>query len=359
MPLHLRPFPRYSRLAFGSVVDALPVTRDGITGLPMGTLPGESRDCFAQLEVRRHVNGATCRGICGLLPYAAFLDGSVKPHEATLHERLRRQERLVVADGGALGKPVLLTVPSLADWWEKQDRTYRPSDDFLGFAGDNNHYTLRDYLPVAKRSATNAAPSDLPLDVPGPLVIADGHHRAETHARLGERGVPGFSHVPVCLIGADELHIGVFARVIAATGVEVMFKRLRHHFRVEPIDRPLAPVAVGQWLLRYQDRCYRLHRRVSPGDVTDVEWLNRIVLPEACGITDVRADERITFAPVGDPVDGLHAETFPPSALVLIGFPLPTARFFAEVGAGRVLPPKSTKFEPRVPSGLVVWRGSR
>ena len=41
--------------------------------------------------------------------------------------------------------------------------------------------------------------------------------------------------------------------------------------------------------------------------------------------------------------------------ITLLGFPISRSRFFAEVAAGRVLPPKSTRFLPRIPSGLLVW----
>jgi hypothetical protein len=41
--------------------------------------------------------------------------------------------------------------------------------------------------------------------------------------------------------------------------------------------------------------------------------------------------------------------------IILRGFPLPEDQFFREIAADRCLPPKSTRFEPRVPSGLLVW----
>jgi len=354
----LLPFPRYRRLEFGSTVSDLPSTRDGIRVLPATTLPGQSHDCFAHLDIERYASGKHCRGICGLLPSSAFRDGSIRPHESTLLKRLQRQETVVVPDGGALGKPVLLTVPSLKEWWARSDQQFTLGRDRLEMVGQDNKYTLQDYRvgPGGQKSPKSAL-SALPLEVPGPLVIADGHHRAETHARLDERGVPGFAYVPVCLIGADELHIGVFARVLAATVATTTLTWLQANFAVTEISEPVAPVAVGEWLILHAGRFFRFHRRTVAGEATDVDWLNQFVLPVACGINDTRQDDRITFEPVGDPTDGLITDAFDPATLVLVSHPLPKERFFAEVSAGRTLPPKSTRFEPRVPSGLVVWEG--
>lgn len=355
----LLPFPRYRRLEFGLVVNDLPSTRDGIRDLPATTFGGQSHNCFAHLSIERYASGKRCRGICGLLPSAAFRDGSIRPHEATLLKRLERQENLVVPDGGALGKPVLLTVPSLKAWWARNDQQFNLEEQRLEMVGLDNKYVLQDYRAKAPgQKGGEGFSSALALDIPGPLVIADGHHRAETHARLDARGVPGFAHVPVCLIGADELHIGVFARVLAPAVATTTLGWLQANFSVKEIDKPLAPAAVGEWLLLHAGRYYRLHRRIVAGETTDVDWLNQFVLPSACGITDARQDERITFEPAGDPTEkGLISDTFDPAHLVLISYPLPKERFFAEVAAGRTLPPKSTRFEPRVPSGLVVWEG--
>lgn len=356
----LLPFPRYRHLPFGTVVGALPVTRGGIRNLPATALPAISRHCFAHLEIRRHLNGDRCRGLCGLLHHTVFWNGTVRPHESTLRERLQRQERIVLSDGGALGKPILLTVPSLADWWPRQDARHQLSDDCLEVVGQDNNYRLRDYIPGPNVPGTEvpraAGPQrGIALDASGPLVIADGHHRARTHARLGAAGHRGFEHLPVCLIGADELHIGVFARVVTAPDTDAMLNKLQTHFRVAPLAQPQAPRGAGEWLLTYRNKYYRLYRRVRRGDATDVDWLDNVVLPDACTITDVRSDDRIVFTPIDDPQDGLIASPLPPGSLCFVGFPLPKDRFFAEVAAGRMLPPKSTRFEPRMPSGLVVW----
>lgn len=355
MPKQLLPFPAFHHLPFGAEYEDLPVTRDGVRAVPAGTFTKTAYSSYAQLTVRNRDTGRFSRGICGLLPWSSFMDGTIRPHEQTLHSRLKRQEELVRADGGALGKPVLLTVPSLKDWWAAADQTQTADASGLEFAGRQNHYELRAYGREVKPGGTYQLPP--PLPEAGPLCIADGHHRAETHALLGEAGVPGFEFVPVCIIGADELTIGAFARLIDnGQTLESLLPTLLPFFDVEPLDAPLAPTQNGEWLLTRNDLNYRLRRKdfdfASP---IDVEWLEHTVLPAVFGITDTRSDERIAFEPVDTTPDGRLKLSNLPGQTCLTGFPLPTSTFFDEIAAGRLLPPKSTRFEPRVPSGLVVW----
>lgn len=356
MPLELLPFSSYHRLSFGAVVGSLPITRNGIRNLPSNTFSGVSHNCYAHLHIRRNLNEKESRAIGGLLHHTAFLDGGVRSHEKTLISRLQRQEELVLPDGGALGKPILLTVPSLKDWWQQQDQQLELGGEGLNLEGQDNSYTLRDYFFKESSFLPGPLPTGISLNEIGLIVIADGHHRAETHASLGARGIPDFEYVPVCLIGADELHIGVFARIITADCLgENLMAELERFFTITPLTRPLAPEQVGEWLLTHEGKYFRLSCKNNPDNLTDVEWLNSVFLPECYGITDVRTDDRITFEPILDPVNGLIEEEFPAGAATLVCHSLPKDRFFTEVAAGQVLPPKSTRFEPRIPSGLMVW----
>ncbi|SEQ89239.1 Uncharacterized conserved protein, DUF1015 family [Neolewinella agarilytica] len=350
MPLSLIPFPQHFHPPFG-VTESLPVCRNGVRSFPEGTLQSFDQPAFAEIIIRRYTNGATSRGICGLLPTAAFRDGRIKPHEETLLSRLERQEHLIREERGALGKPVLLTVASLKDWWDRQDKNYAPDGKDIEFAGEDNFYRLRTYLPKDKKQ-----PAALSLDNLGTMVIADGHHRAETHARLMAAGADFCEYIPVCLIGADELHVGIFARLIHdQRSLEELLPALKQFFSVEAIEEPLAPEAPGIWLLVSGERCFHLRRKKDTATLHDADWLEHTVLPAVFDITDTRSDERIEFEAVTDIVDG-KMPLFPrPDRLSLYGYPVTNDAFFAEVDAGRCFPPKSTRFEPRVPSGLVVW----
>ncbi len=344
---HLLPFPHFFRLPAGQT-DTLPVTRDGLRRMRPFPFVRHDGPCLPLLTVTDSTGRPPVRGLCGLLPTAAFIDGRVRPHENTLLPRLERQRRLVLEDGGALGKPVLLTVPSLRTLWPRLPPY--PADAALTYRGGQQEYRL------ASGRRTEAS---VDLSALGPLVVADGHHRAYTHAALAAEGHTDFQYVPVVIAGADELSIGAFLRVIEGDGMSLgeLLRVLRSFFRVTAVPEARWVRGPGRWLLSYRGANYHLQRRPSEAaEDTDTGWLTRVVLPAAFGITDMRHDPRIhSIYPPDSPAGTLHLPAELREKITLLGYPISRRRFFAEVAAGRVLPPKSTRFLPRIPSGLLVW----
>ncbi|MCP9236428.1 DUF1015 family protein [Lewinella sp. JB7] len=340
----LFPFPEYYRPP-GTSVQSLPVTRNGIRSLHPFPFQCHRGPCFPFLQITDSTTGSTARGIAGLLPATYFGNGTVRPHENTLLGRLERQRRLIRQDEGALGKPVLLTIPSLRDWWG--DHPEDPATPVLHYHNNRYRYALSGgYRGTA-----------LDLRELGPMVIADGHHRAYTHAALAVEGLASCTHIPVVLVGADELRIGTFMRVIEEDRAPAeLLQRLNSYFTISPLPVPRPATEEGTWLLSYRGAAYLLRRRADNVAETDSAWLNQTILTNVFGITDVRADQRLTY--VESPPLAEGALRMPPELhdkVKLLGRPIPRDRFFSEVAAGRTLPPKSTRFEPRVPSGLLVW----
>ncbi|MBB4079306.1 uncharacterized protein (DUF1015 family) [Lewinella aquimaris] len=340
----LLPFPQYHRPP-GEAVTELPVTRNGIRSLTPLPFEQQNGPSFPFLRISDTHNGHTVRGVAGLLPATYFGNGTVRPHENTLLGRLERQRRLIRTDDGALGKPVLLTVPSLKEWWSTH--TEEPSGQVLHYHNKRYRYAL---------SGGYRGPS-VDLQEMGSLVIADGHHRAYTHAALAVEGLSSCNHIPVVIIGADELRIGTFMRVIdGIQSPEELLRRLAPHFSITQLADPVPVDCGGDWLLSYREAHYLLRRKEQTVGQTDSGWLNATILAPVFGITDVRADIRLAYLECPRLVDGVFQ--MPPelqSKIKLIGRPILRERFFSEVAAGRTLPPKSTRFEPRVPSGLLVW----
>lgn len=347
----LYPFPVHYHLPHGDYTE-LPATRAGVRSMADFPFVATARPTFKELIITSVSGDRTARGICGLLPARSFSDGTVRPHERTLAERLARQRECVMEDKGALSKPVLLTAPSLASWWAAKDLHFTAVSPSLIFYGRHDTYRLRDYRPPS------GWPGLLSLGPLDPLVIADGHHRAATHSALAEEGHSAFEYIPTVIIGADELSIGTFLRVILAEGWSVaeLVRQLSTLFEVTSISAPRPVERPGRWLLCFHGRYFHLRPRPDYPSLTDAAWLNEAVLPAVFGITDMRSDPRIEA--VEPSLDQEGTLKLPPELedkIILYGYPIVRERFFTEVRAGRVLPPKSTRFEPRIPSGLVVW----
>ena len=301
----------------------------------------------------RKIDGAVSRGICGLLPAEAFTGGRIRPHEKTLSARLHRQRELVATDRGALGKPILLTAENLDDMWTQRTDHLSQNDGEVSFDGNYSSYFLKELV-------ANVEPRSLPIDLGkiGTLVIADGHHRAETHARLAAAGNARCAHVPVCLVDVRELTIGIFGRFLptVADNIDDLLAKLERYFHVSPNTRPTAPIVDGTWLMTYHGRYYELTWKRRPDSHTASDWMVGTVLKDIFGIDDPTDDPRLEHKAIDVRPDGL-LELPDERTLSFCGASVSTDLFFREVGAGRTLPPKSTRFSPRIPSGLIVWKG--
>ena len=311
-------------------------------------------DCFGELQINQLLGGERARCICGLVPSSVFLDGRVKGHERTLSSRLQRQNTLVRADQGALGKPVLLTVRDLGPALDVLDEHFSTVERVVRYRADRIEYLLTERQPKPGGSYS------IDLEALGTIAIADGHHRAETHARLAETGMRSCDETPVCVVGIDELTIGIFMRQIAVyeKSLGALLYSLAPYFEVQELEEARAPTEAGEWLMTYRRQYFRLTRRGAvPGAYsTPTGWFVGEVLASVFRIDNPSTSDVLENIPVDVLPTGL-LDIPDTKVLSFAGSPLSRALFLQEVEAGRLLPPKSTRFIPRVPSGLVVWRG--
>ena len=352
MSLYLTPFNRFYHPPAGDVV-TLPITRDGVRQVPEGELVPSADDCLAELIMRSLVGERVSRCICGLVPAPAFLNGQIRGHERTLAARLHRQASLVKLDRGALGKPVLLTVRDLSPVLRTLDEQFTVRENTVRYRGQQTEYLLTERQPKPNSAYT------IDLSALGTVVIADGHHRAETHARLAAAGQRSCDEVPVCLVDIEQLTIGVFLRQFPTYEKSLgnLLYSLAPFFAVSRVDRPVAPTEPSNWLMTYRGSHYRLLRRQDDGAyATPMAWFVDEVLRTVFHVMNPSTSDTLESVAVDVLASGLLAI---PDVQVLsfAGSPIGHEQFFAEVEAGRTFPPKSTRFIPRVPSGLVVWKG--
>ena len=344
MALLLQSFPRFYHPAFGTAAQ-LPVTRDGVHGSATDSLVASGTNCFAELTMERVIDGTSTTGICGLLPARAFLDGSIRPHEKTLNARLQRQRALITDDHGGLGKPILITTPNLDKLRGQVNAHLRPAEDRVTFNGEFSNYQLRELT-----AATDLRINTLDLSGLGTLVIADGHHRAETHASLAAAGNVDCADVPVCLVDARELTIGIFGRflpMVSAPIDEVLIK-LEGYFNIESIGAPEAPNRDGDWVMTYRDRYFHLSWKTPAIGTTASAWLVGEVLGNEFGIRDASNADDLVHVPV-DVLPTGHLELPDTHSLSFCGSPVTTDTFFREVNNGGTFPPKEHQVQPQGP----------
>jgi len=200
------------------------------------------------------------------------------------------------------------------------------------------------------------------------LYIADGHHRSAAASRvatqLSARGVEGDHHrwFIAGVFPDDRLQVMAYNRVVADLNGHTpdgLREAIGAHFEIAPAARAL-PASRGVVHMYLQGRWWSLTRRAhlagdDPVADLDVAALQDRVLGPLLGIDDPRRSTRIRFVggirgpeALMTPVDAGEA------AVAFSLYPTGLDELFRVADAGRVMPPKSTWFEPKLRGGVVV-----
>jgi uncharacterized protein (DUF1015 family) len=216
----------------------------------------------------------------------------------------------------------------------------------------------------AKIAALTRAVDALPA-----LYIADGHHRSAAAARVAKaRGGEGSrSYFLAVLFPQQQMTILDYNRVLRdlnGLNPEQLLAKLGERYAVAASDRPVPPSAAGELGMVLGGRWYRLTlrsdaaasatRSADPIERLPITLLSRNIIEPIFGITDPRTDKRIDFVGGGRGLEEL--ERLVSSGAMAVAFALyPTqmSDLVAVADAGKIMPPKSTWFEPKLADGMV------
>jgi uncharacterized protein (DUF1015 family) len=200
--------------------------------------------------------------------------------------------------------------------------------------------------------------------------IADGHHRTTSVALLQEqfRDQPSgsdFDNLFCIFIGADELDILDFNRVIQVSEdlSPVQFMGyLSEAFTIKRLAGPRRPAHKYEIILYTNDVWHALQwkpgilgRFPKEQVLLDVSLLNEFVLKEMLGMHDIRTDSRITYIDGSRGIEGVQRTVDAGrNRIGFILFPVSLDDMMHIADKGESLPPKSTYFEPRIRTGMMV-----
>lgn len=208
------------------------------------------------------------------------------------------------------------------------------------------------------------------------IYIADGHHRAASAVRVGlqrRREHPGydgteeFNYFLSVLFPDEELQILDYNRVIKDLNgrtPEELLQEAEKVFEVRPCAGSGEALHAelrrkGELLLYLANRWYHLtirpeYRKDDPVDGLDVSILQDAFLHPVLGIGDPRTDPRIGFVGGIRGYQELERRVHEDCAAAFAMYPTSIQELFAVADAGRLMPPKSTWFEPKLRSGLYI-----
>lgn len=317
-----------------------------------------------QLEM----NGRTQTGIAACASVDDYLDGTIKKHENTREEKEQDRIRHVDTLSAQTG-PIFLAYRSQATINQLVSKIMETQEPLYDF-------TAADGIAHRMWKVTEEAVTTLQEAFAGiqEIYIADGHHRAASAVKVGLKrrkehpdydGTEEFNYFLSVLFPDDQLMIMDYNRCVKdlhELTKEAFLKAVEECFDVTVLDGAKHPQAKGQITMYFENRWYLLQAKqellaiTDPVATLDVSLLQEYLLKPVLGIEDPRTDERIDFIGGIRGLEELERRVQTDMTVAFAMYPTSIGELFAVADAGLLMPPKSTWFEPKLRSGLLMHR---
>ena len=315
------------------------------------------------------MNGRTQYGIAMCCHFEDYLSGAIKKHELTRPDK--EEDRMIhVRNQKANIEPVFFTYPDDAEINAIVESVVKENDadyDFNAADGFGHHFW------VVRDAETNKRITELFADIPA-LYVADGHHRTAAAARVGQecmaknpahKGDEEYCYFLAVTFPASQLRIIDYNRVVRdlnGLSESELLEALKVSFEVENKGKEIyTPSSLHNFAMYLGGEWYSLTAKVGTYDdadpigVLDVTVLSNLVLDKILGITDLRTSKRIDF--VGG-IRGLgELQQRVDSGEMKVAFalyPVSMQQLIDIADTGNIMPPKTTWFEPKLRSGVVI-----
>ena len=329
-----------------------------------GSMLKEEKDCY--YIYRLTMDGRAQTGIVACPAVDDYLKDTIKKHELTRADkeadRIRHVDTLDANTG-----PIFLTHRPDAElsgltknWIAAHSMIFSFTSDGIKHEGwivdDDN--TIKKIASCFER-------------IPA-LYIADGHHRCASAVRVAEKrraAKPGytgneeFNYFLAVIFSSDELTIFDYNRTVKdlnGLSEAQFFEKVRSSFEVEKAPQMVKPAVKHEFGLFTNGVWYRL--RVKPGTWNDKDPVERLdvsilqnrLLSPILGIDDPRTNKRIDFVGGIRGLGELEKRVKSDMALAISMYPTTLDDLMDIADAGKIMPPKSTWFEPKLLSGLFI-----
>ena len=316
------------------------------------------------------MNGRTQYGIVIAANVADYMEGRIKKHELTRRDKEEDRMKHVRINNANI-EPVFFAFPD-NDELEKiiKDVTSgTPEYDFVSADGFGHHFWVID------DNATIARITELFDAIPS-LYIADGHHRTAAAALVGNEkaqnnpnhaGDEEYNYFLAVAFPASHLKIIDYNRVVKdlnGLSPEEFLAALEKDFIVElKGEEEYRPAGLHNFSLYLDGKWYSLTAREGryddndPIGKLDVTVSSDLILRDILGIHDLRSDKRIDFVGGIRGLGELKRRVDSGEMKVALAlYPVTMDQLMDIADTGNIMPPKTTWFEPKLRSGLIIHK---
>ena len=317
------------------------------------------------------MNGKTQYGLVVCAYVEDYLNGVIKKHELTRADKEEDRMKHVRVNNANV-EPVFFAYPDneVLNAIVARYVATEPEYDFVApIDGFGHHFWVVDQAEDI--AAITAEFAKMPA-----LYIADGHHRSAAAALVGaekarqnpnHKGDEEYNYFMAVCFPAGQLTIIDYNRVVRDLNgltADEFLARVGEHFVVEKKGTDIyKPNALHNFSLYLDGAWYSLTAKPGTYDdsdpigVLDVTISSNLILHDILGIGDLRKDKRIDF--VGG-IRGLgelkRRVDSGEMKMALALYPVSMDQLMAIADSGNIMPPKTTWFEPKLRSGLVIHK---
>lgn len=334
-----------------------------------GWLVQDDKPCY--YVYAQTMNGKTQYGLVVGAWVEDYVNGVIKKHELTRRDKEEDRMKHIRATNANIG-PVFLAYPddAVLDALVAKYTARQPEYDFVA-PDDGFGHTFW----VVDNDDDIAAITRQFAQMPA-LYIADGHHRSAAAALVGlekarqnpnHTGDEEYNYFMAVCFPADQLTIIDYNRVVKdLNGLDAaaFLQAVEKNFEVKDMGADeYRPTCLHNFSLYLESKWYSLTARPGTYDdndpigVLDVTISSNLILDEILGIKDLRSDKRIDF--VGG-IRGLgelkKRVDSGEMKMALALYPVSMKQLMDIADTGNIMPPKTTWFEPKLRSGVVVHK---
>ncbi|UKI46566.1 MAG: DUF1015 domain-containing protein [Phocaeicola vulgatus] len=334
-----------------------------------GWLVQDSKECY--YVYAQTMNEKTQYGLVVGAYVPDYLNGVIKKHELTRRDKEEDRMKHVRVNNANI-EPVFFAYPDNAEL-DKIVSKYAATEPEYNFIapldGFGHTFWVIDQDEDIKRI------TEIFAEIPA-LYIADGHHRSAAAALVGaekakqnpnHRGDEEYNYFMAVSFPANQLTIIDYNRVVkdlnGLTPAEFL-ARIAENFVIEEKGEEIyKPNALHNFALYLEGKWYSLTAKPGTYDdsdpigVLDVTISSNLILNDILGIKDLRSDKRIDF--IGG-IRGLgelkRRVDSGEMKMALALYPVTMKQLMDIADTGNIMPPKTTWFEPKLRSGLIIHK---